>query len=98
MPAPRYRSRSLKRRFIRTPGGRTVVHYKKKRHSYAKCAVCKGRLNAVPTGPRVEIRKLPKSMRRPNRPYGGYLCPKCLREKIKSEVISEGLHILEIQS
>ncbi len=79
MPEPRRRSRSLKRTFVKTPGGRTLIHYKKKRHKPARCGVCGAKLSGTPTGPKIFIKKLPKSRRRPNRPYGGNLCPKCTR-------------------
>ena len=32
-----------------------------------------------------EINKLSKSHKRPNRPYGGYLCSKCARKHFKNE-------------
>ena len=32
-----------------------------------------------------EIGKLAKSQKRPNRPFGGYLCPKCARKHFKTE-------------
>ncbi|AIJ06085.1 50S ribosomal protein L34e [Methanocaldococcus sp. 16A] len=79
MPAPRYRSRSYRRIYRRTPGGRIVIHYKRRKPNKAKCAVCGAELHGVPRGRPVEIRKLPKSQRRPERPYGGYLCPRCLK-------------------
>ena len=79
MPAPRYRSRSYRRIYRRTPGGRIVIHYKRRKPNKAKCAVCGAELHGVPRGTPVEIRKLPKTGRRPERPYGGYLCQRCLK-------------------
>ncbi|MCD6244835.1 MAG: 50S ribosomal protein L34e [Candidatus Korarchaeota archaeon] len=92
----RGRRRRLKksRVAVKTPGGRTVYHYRHKKHSVAKCAKCGSPLNATPTGPRSVIAKLPKSQRRPNRPYGGNLCPSCLRELMISKVIEEGMSLL----
>ncbi len=92
----RGRNRRLKkaRIAVRTPGGRTVYHYRHKKHSPARCARCGKPLNATPTGPRSVMGKLPKSQRRPNRPYGGYLCPECLRELMLSKYIEEGLSLL----
>lgn len=72
---------------VRTPGGRTVYHYRKKRYNAAKCAVCKRPLNGVPNGPRSLLSKLSKSEKRPNRPYGGYLCSRCMRELIERKVL-----------
>lgn len=85
MPELRYRSRSYKRTFKKTPGGRTVLHYKKKKPSKHICAECNKPLHAVPRGRPYEIGKLSKSKKRPNRPYGGYLCPECTRRLFKKE-------------
>jgi large subunit ribosomal protein L34e len=88
MPALRFRSRSYKRTFKRTPGGVTVLRYKKKKPSKHICAECGQVLHGVPRGRSYEIRKLSKSKKRPNRPFGGYLCPKCTRKHFKSEARS----------
>jgi len=92
----RGRSRRLKkvRVAVRVPGGGIVYHYRHKRHSQAKCARCGRPLNATPTGPRSIMGKLSKSQRRPNRPYGGYLCPECLRELMLARAIEEGMALL----
>jgi large subunit ribosomal protein L34e len=66
MPANRYRSRSYKRTFKRTPGGKTILQYKKKKPSKHICAECKKQLHGVPRGRPYEIRKLAKSKKRPN--------------------------------
>ncbi|MFQ5892309.1 MAG: 50S ribosomal protein L34e, partial [Candidatus Methanofastidiosia archaeon] len=69
----------------RTPGGRRVIHYERRKPSFHKCASCGAKLHGVPRGNPFEIRRLPKSKRRPQRPYGGYLCPKCLKKKLKED-------------
>ncbi len=76
------RGRRLKKRAIRvrTPGGRVVVQYRHKVHSKARCALCGRPLTGTPTGPKFKMRKLAKSERRPNRPFGGYLCSRCARK------------------
>ncbi|MDI6819357.1 MAG: 50S ribosomal protein L34e [Candidatus Hodarchaeaceae archaeon] len=83
MPARRHRSRTYKRRFIRTPGGHAVVHYKEGKVGVARCAMCGRQLGGVPRLRSSELRALPRSSRRPNRPYGGHLCPACARQVIK---------------
>jgi large subunit ribosomal protein L34e len=83
MPAPRYRTRLLKKRRTKVPSGRTVTQYKKKKVNKSKCAVCGKLLSGVPRLSPSEMRKLPKTQRRPERSYGGYLCPQCLQELIK---------------
>ncbi len=32
------------------------------------------------------MRQLPKTMKRPERPYGGVLCSRCMRQLIKDDV------------
>lgn len=88
MPAMRYRSRSYRRRQVRTPGGKTVLRYKKKKTSKHVCAECGKLLHGVPRGRPYEINKLAKSKKRPNRPYGGYLCSECVRKVFKKEARS----------
>ncbi|MFQ6130319.1 MAG: 50S ribosomal protein L34e [Candidatus Hadarchaeaceae archaeon] len=83
MPARRYRSRSYKQHFVRTPGGRTIVRYKEERAGAARCASCGRPLGGVPRGRPSELRSLPRSSRMPNRPYRGYFCPACARQAIK---------------
>jgi large subunit ribosomal protein L34e len=80
MPRPALRSRSLRRVFVRTPGGRTVIHYERKKNGEAHCAICGRRLNAVPTN---EIYKFSKTEKRPERPFGGTICHTCLEQLIK---------------
>ena len=85
----RFRSTSYKKIRKRTPGGRLVIHFRRKKVGYAKCAICKKPLSGVPRLRPSEIRKLPKSQRRPTRPYGGYLCSACMRKEIKKRVRGE---------
>jgi large subunit ribosomal protein L34e len=70
----------------RTPSGRSVIRKGKKRPSYSKCARCGARIHGMPRMKPSELKKLPKSKRVPNRPYGGYLCTKCMRDMLKKKV------------
>jgi len=83
MPAPRHRTRKMKKTKMKLPGGRTTTHYKKKKVRKSKCANCRRFLSGIPRLLPTEIRKLPKTHRRPERPYGGYLCHQCLQELTK---------------
>ncbi len=80
----KYKSRSLRRVFRKTPGGRVVLHYGKRKPSAAKCANCKAELFGVPRAIPSRFGKFPKTQRRPERPFGGYYCGRCMRESIKS--------------
>ncbi len=85
MPIQPYRTRSLARVKKKTPKGRIVIHYIKRKPAKAKCAICKKPLLGVPNLPPNKLRKLSKTQKRPERPYGGYLCPSCLKKKILQE-------------
>ncbi|MEM2874022.1 MAG: hypothetical protein QW063_01000 [Candidatus Nanoarchaeia archaeon] len=78
---PRYRSRrGIRRTQRKTPGNRTVVHYKKKAPGKALCAICKNYLHGLPRGLPVKIRRLSKTDRTVQRPFGANLCSPCTRE------------------
>jgi len=74
-------------KLVRTPGGRLVrrpVEFKRKE---ARCAWCHGELHGTPALSKVEMKRLPKSRKRPERPYGGYVCARCLRLGLVKAVI-----------
>lgn len=89
MVKPSLRSRSYKRISRRTPGGRNVIHYERRKNTPMKCARCNAILNGVPLKDK-DRRRLPKVMKRPERMFGGVLCAKCLREILKEVVRATG--------
>ena len=82
MPQRYKRSRSLRKVKIRLPGGRTVIHYKREKPKAAHCARCNAVLKGVPRERPFKMRSLPRTKKRPERPYGGSLCSKCMRALI----------------
>lgn len=74
------KSRKHRRVKVKTPGGVTKVIYKKKKPAKAQCANCGEILKGVPRERSYKIRKMAKTKKRPERPYGGILCTKCTRE------------------
>ena len=79
------RAKRVKKKFkVKTPGGKSVWHFKKKKVSYTVCGKCGAKLNRSKLNP-TEIRKLSKVKRRPERPFPE-LCSKCMREVFKSKV------------
>ena len=82
MPAPRLRSRSLRKIFRRVSGGRTSIHYKKRKPKTAKCGNCGAVLKGVPRAFPFRMRSMAKTKKRPERPFGGVLCSRCMRKKI----------------
>jgi len=83
MPRPSQRSRSSKRRQLRLPGGTTETRYSQKRTKTPMCSGCGRPLGGVPRQGPARLRGPPASQRRPERMYGGQLCPTCLRDLLK---------------
>lgn len=79
MPEPYKRSRSLRRLQVKVPGGRTALHYKERKPGKAQCSNCGALLKGVPRERSLKMSKLPKTKKRPERPYGGNLCSRCMR-------------------
>ena len=84
MVAPKHRSRSLRRVSVKTPGGKTVVHYRRRKPSPAKCRTCGVVLKGTPRALPSKMKNMSKTTKRPERPYGGVLCSKCMRSKFKA--------------
>mgnify|MGYP000483424248 CR=1 FL=1 len=78
-------ARSKKMVKVRTPGGRLKIRYRKRKPNPARCAKCGKILHGVPRELPSKMRNLPKTKKRPERPYGGYLCSKCMRELMKEK-------------
>ena len=76
---------SLRQVFVKVPGGKTVVHYKKKKPGKAHCSECGALLPGIPRELPTKMKNIPKTAKRPERPYGGVLCSKCTRKKIIEE-------------
>ncbi|MDI6737867.1 MAG: 50S ribosomal protein L34e [Nanoarchaeota archaeon] len=88
MPAPRYRSRTFRRVFVKTPGGKTVMHYRKRKPSKAHCAGCGALLHGVPRERPFIMQRMGKTEKRPERTFGGELCSKCTRIRLKGHARS----------
>lgn len=86
MPRGMYKSRSLRKVYRKVPGNRIVVHYKKRKTKKAKCASCGALLSAIPRERPYKMMNLPKTKKRPERPYGGYYCSKCMRKRLIESV------------
>jgi len=78
----RFKSRSLRQISRKVPGGRTVIHYKYKKPKKAHCAKCKVQLAGVPRERPHKMKNMAKTKKRPQRPFGGVLCSKCMRKEI----------------
>lgn len=80
MLAHKLKSRSLRRVKRKVAGNRVAIHYEQRKPKKAHCAKCGAELLGVPRGTVSQIGKLSKSEKRPQRPFGGNLCSKCMRE------------------
>lgn len=89
MPQGRKKSRSLKRKQVRTPGGENKTHYEKKKVSDSVCSNCGDNLQGVESHRSDKMNGLSKTEKVPERPYGGELCSSCTRDKIKEKARSD---------
>lgn len=85
MPEGKYKSGRFRKIFVKVPGGRTTVHYRERKPTKAICGNCKKQLAGVPRGRSAEMANMPKTAKRPERPYGGVLCSACTRDLLKNK-------------
>ena len=90
MPRGQFKSRRFKRIFVKTPGGKTVMHYREPKPGKAKCPIYGTVLAGVPHASSTRVRNLPKTKKRPERPYGGVLSSKAMRDTLKAKARSTG--------
>jgi large subunit ribosomal protein L34e len=77
--ARKHQNRSFKRIKVKTTSG-VKVHYRLAKPSKAICAVTGQKLNGVPRERPFRMKTMAKTMKRPERPYGGVLSSKAMRE------------------
>lgn len=85
----RLKSGTFKKVQRRTPGGKTVTHYERRKPSKAVCANCGKALSGVPRELPKKMTNMAKTTKRPERPFGGVLCSKCMREEFKAKAKQE---------
>lgn len=88
MPQGRHKSRTLRRVYVKT-SGKTRIHYRQRKPSAAQCAHCGNNLQGVPRELSSIMRNLPKTAKRPERPYGGMLCSACTRLLLQKKARGE---------
>lgn len=86
MPAPRFRSRSLRRVHKVTPGAKTKKYHLERKPSLPRCSECRKELRGIPRMLRSEAKNAPKSSKKVSRAYGGFMCASCLKKKLKAEI------------
>jgi len=85
MPRGMFKSGRLRKIFVKTPGSKTIIHYRQRKPSKAICGSCKKPLLGVPRELPAKMANLPKTAKRPERPYGGVLCSTCVRKVHKQK-------------
>lgn len=78
------RTRSRKKKTVRTPGGNLKLHYEGERPKKKKCRGCGGEIHGVSKNPRS-----PHSEKTVERIYGGEICAACLEKSLIAVVGSE---------
>eukprot|EP00178_Gracilaria_changii_P014272 TRINITY_DN40350_c0_g1_i1.p1 TRINITY_DN40350_c0_g1~~TRINITY_DN40350_c0_g1_i1.p1 ORF type:complete len:160 (+),score=20.87 TRINITY_DN40350_c0_g1_i1:28-507(+) len=77
-----YNTNSNKRQIIKTPGGKLVYHYLKKRGTLPKCGDCHEKLHGIQPSRPFQRRNMPRRLKTVTRAYGGSRCHKCVRQRI----------------
>lgn len=85
MPRGMFKSRTFRRVSKKLPGGTTVMRFLRRKPKGAHCARCGADLHGIPRELPTQMRNLTKSEKRPERPYGGVLCSRCLKDTIKMD-------------
>ena len=85
MPAGKHKSKTLRKVFVKTPGNRTTTHFRTKKPAKATCPVYGTVLPGVANERPTEMQNMPKTHKRPERPYGGILSSKAMREKMREK-------------
>ena len=85
MPQRRYRSTSYRKIAKKAPGGRALVHYERKKPKAATCSVTGDVLKGVPRERPVKMKNMPKTSKRPQRPFGGVLSSRASRDILKKK-------------
>lgn len=75
----RLKSKTLRKLFRRTPGSKTVIQYKKRATNKPRCGLTGQELHGIPRGTQFKLKNLPKSKKRPQRPFGGVLSSMAMR-------------------
>ena len=88
MPAGKHKSGRFRKVSVKTPGGRTTVHFRERKPSKAVCGSCKKQLSGVPRERPAKLGKLAKTARRPERLYGGVLCSGCTKLLLQNKARS----------
>lgn len=83
MPRPSERTRSRKRAFKPSPGGKMGTRLKNEIGAFSRCISCGRQLAGLSNSSSLKTRMLNKGKKSVWRPYGGQLCHNCLKVALK---------------
>ena len=78
------KSRTFRRKQVRTVSGTKTV-YKRRTPKQPVCPVTGEKLSGVPRKTTTELKNMPKTHKRPQRPFGGVLSSKAARDVHKQK-------------
>lgn len=81
-----YKSRSLKRVRVKTPGNRKSIHFRRRNPSNAICGISGAKLLGISRKRPGKFNQLSKSKKRPNRKYGGTYSHKVVRSALERAI------------
>ena len=90
-----YATKSNKIRAVKTPGGKLVAQYVKKRAAGPKCGDCGARLQGIPAARPFEYKNMKKHEKTVSRAYGGSRCASCVRSRIVRAFLIEEQKIVK---
>jgi len=90
-----YNTASNRVRRVKTPGGKIVFQYLKKKARGPRCGDCGGPIAGIPHLRPREYSKLSKRQKTVTRAYGGSRCAKCVRERIVRAFLIEEQKIVK---
>jgi large subunit ribosomal protein L34e len=77
-----FKSRTFRRVKRAMPSGEVRTLYKRRKAGKHQCGGCGMNLPGIPHMLTYKFRNLPKSQKRPTRPFGGVYCSRCLRQEM----------------
>lgn len=73
----------MRRKKVRTPGSRNVMHWKKRKTSAQTCSVCGSVLHGIDRMDTAALAKVSASRKKVSRKFGGSMCASCSREALR---------------
>ncbi|TRM67196.1 ribosomal protein L34Ae [Schizophyllum amplum] len=90
-----YNTNSNRRRVVKTPGGKLVVHYIQKPATVPKCGDCGLALQGIPALRPRQYATVSKRIKSVQRAYGGSRCSDCVRSRIVRAFLIEEAKIVK---